>query len=208
MARTRRAGQGRKRDPKMFIKCVCGQTLGHVTKPRRNDGSLVDPLWTVDGLVIRAEYNSNRGDRYEHDHNNRIATYSFDCEFKEYGAPSVVQRPTDEERAQWIKGQQRLARFRARFRGRPGVNAEVGPHPDDGLNPSCYEESGHRERPRDTKRENRRCGRHHRIKAERIAQRWNELAGTSSTMSPREEMTQERMAYRAANYHWELTLSD
>ncbi|MDK8764087.1 hypothetical protein QP922_09675 [Corynebacterium sp. MSK218] len=175
-----------------------------MTKPRRNDGSLVDPLWTVDGLIIRAGYNSNRGDQYEHDHNNRIATYSFDCEFTEYGAPPVVQRPTDEERAQWIKSQQRLARIRRRR----SPNIEIGPHPDDGLNPSRYEQSGRTERPRDTKRENERCGRHHRIKAERIAQRWHELAGTSSTMSPREAMIQEKSAYESANYHWEITLSD
>ncbi len=205
MARNRRAGRNRKKNiPKMLIKCVCGQTLGDVTKPRRNDGSLVDPLWKVDGLVIRAGYNSNRGDRYEHDHNNRVETYSFDCEFIEYGAPSVVQRPTDEERAQWIKSQQ----GRARFRGRPGPNPEIRSHPNDGLNPSCYEESGRTERPRDTKRENERCGRHHRIKAERIARRWHELAGTSSTMSPRDAMIQEKAAYESANYHWELTLSD
>lgn len=198
MGKNRRAGRKHWHEdrPKMWIRCVCGCTLGEVTRPRYRDGWTRDPLWQIGGLAIMNVYNSNAGQRYEHDHFGKVHTHSFDCVYISGTAPEVAKRPTEEEQRQWVEDWD------------PWDDRPAPPHPDANLNPSRYVEAGVTKRPRDVKREQRRCGREHDVTGQRILDRWNELAGITEDMSDLEAMRREKEAYRAAGKNWVMVLVD
>lgn len=201
---TRRSGKRHKITPKMWIRCVCGQTLGHVNRPRYSTGRPADPLWQIGGLVISSSYNSHEGTKFEHDHYGKIHTHSFDCVYAVDRAPGVLTPPSLEE-------QQDFAEMWDLGESDPLDNDwedAVASHPDLNRNPARYTEAGITKRPRDRKRSNRRCGREHDVTGRRILDRWNELASITDDTPHMEAMRLEKSAYVAAGKTWEMILVD
>lgn len=229
MARTRRAGRkarGKDGKPKMWIRCVCGRTLNVVDRPRYRDGRPKDPLWMIGGLSYTTSYNTNRGDKYEHDHHGKVHTHAFDCVYEGHAAPEVLEMPTAEELAAYaeeetleeLTGEEEpfrmspFQKFRYEMYGEiPEVENEYRIHPALKANPSRLTEAGVTPRPRDVKRSGRRCGRHHRVTGQRILDHWNKLAGITEDMPHMEAKRREMEAYRkdvAAGKSWVMILDD
>lgn len=218
---TRRSGKRHKITPKMWIRCVCGQTLQHVDRPRHPGGRPVDPLWMIGGLSYNSTYNSNDGDNYEHDHYGKVHTHTFICKYSNSQAPSIMERPTpeeviayaEEETMDEIMGDElpfRMTKAQAtryKFTGELPPNLDTDRiHPALAMNPSRFSEKGITPRPADVKREGRRCGRVHTVRGQRILDHWNRLAGITEETPYKEAMRMERAAYVAAGKNWVMTL--
>lgn len=221
MGKNRRAGRKHTVKPKMWIRCVCGQTLSHVDRPRHADGRPTDPLWMIGGLSYVSTYNSQSGNKYEHDHFDKVHTHTFKCEFVEQLAPKVMKRPTLDEVVKYAEektleeamGEEPPFRMTDAQKQHyeatgelPDTLVEHRIHPALKVNPSRLTDAGVTPRPRDVKRDGRRCGRVHTVRGERILDRWNELAGITEETPYLEAMRTEKSAYLAAKKNWVMTL--
>ena len=224
MGKNRRAGRHHKSDiPKMWIKCVCGQTLGEVTRPRWSDGFAYNPSWEIGGLSISHHYNSHHGERFAHDQYGQVHTYTFRCSYDAWNKIEVLDKPTEdeirayaeEETLEELMGEElpfRMTKRQAwhyRVHGElPHDVPEMRQHPALKANPARFTEAGVTQRPRDIKRLKKRCGRNHVITGKRIFERWQELAGINEEMDDLEAMRHEKQAYKAAGRNWILVLTD
>lgn len=223
MGKNRRAGRKHTVKPKMWIRCVCGQTLGNVDRPRHPDGRPVDPLWMIGGLSYTSTYNSHHGDKYEHDHFGKVHTHTFKCTYVEQQSPEVLKLPTpeevisyaEEETLKEIMGEElpfrmsKAAALRYKVTGElPEIDNEDRIHPALKANPARFTESGVTPRPRDVKRGDRRCGRVHTVRGQRILGHWNELAGITEDTPYMDAMRTEKAAYLAAGKNWVMILGE
>lgn len=202
----RRSGRRHKVIPKMYLKCPCGETLA--TVQMKNGYMRPIPFDSVERVMVGA-FNSNSHRSFEPGKNiawNFEKTLDLKCEYSEHRTPSPTPK-RDPERSAKLSEIRRVHGWLTEPNGGELGTEETSHANRSRTNPAAYTEAGFTQSPKDIKRENKRCGRHHVIRTDTVLRYWNQLAGVDDDTAPDEVPHVERRAFLAAGKHWEMRLN-